>query len=118
MLKTYDESLPSIRRDVEAEIQRAFERQGIAPGSSLESDLRGRIKILTGYRGDVVIRAVDSARRLLPVDSYVQQHLAGAMDSLPQRSTGPYRILKKDSELINATVSEIAAGEMIVDAQI
>jgi hypothetical protein len=118
MLKTYDESLPSIRRDVEAQLRRALERHGIAPGSLLEDDLRGRIKVLTGYRGDVVIRAVDDTRMLVPVDSYVQQHLGGAVDSLPKRSTGPYRISKRDSELINATVSEIAAGEMIVDGRI
>ena len=108
MLRKPDQALPSIQKAIETKIQQALENHAVTRGSSLEADLRGRIQVLSGYGGDLLIRAVDDSRALVTPDAYLKQRLDGTVDSLPKRTTGPFRVSKYDSELIHATVAEIA----------
>src|SRR5437667_4022440 len=114
MRDKFDETDPSVRRLTEPQIQKALVKQGVASGSALEADLRRRIKILSGYRGELLVRALDDGRALLKPEVYLAQKRAGAVDPVPQRSTGPFRILRNDWGLINASVEEIAAGRAVV----
>ena len=119
MRNNFDETDPSVRRLTEPQIQKALAKQGVASGSALDADLRRRIKIVSGYRGELLVRAVDDRRALLKPEVYLTQKRDGVVDPVPQRSTGPFRILKNDWELINASVEEIAAGRaVVVDAPV
>jgi hypothetical protein len=114
MSKNKFEEMESVRRLVEGEIQKALANRDVLPGSQLERDLRERIRVSCS-RSELLVRAVDDSRTLVTPDAFLSQRLGGTVDSAPKRTTGPYRIPKKDSELINASVAEIAAGSVVVE---
>jgi hypothetical protein len=114
MLEKFDETDPSVQRIVETEVRQALAKHGVALGSRLEIDLRQRIKVVSGYHGELLVRAIDNDNELLSPDAYLTQKREGVGDLVPQRPTAPYRISKRDSNLINASAAEIASGIAVV----
>ena len=57
-------------------------------------DLPGRIQVLSGYGGDLLIRAVDDSRSLVTPDAYLKQGPDGTVDSRPKR-TSELRVLSE-----------------------
>jgi len=104
---------PNTRRLGAAELQKALSEHDVPEDSLVARDLYARAEVLRGYRGEWLVRAVDDDRSVLTPDAYLtRQQTEG--HCAPVRS-GPYRISKSDSELINASVTQIAAGEMVIE---
>ena len=91
MGEKFEKTDPTTRRLAGADLQKALKNHNVRGDSPVARDLYARAEVVRGYCGELLVRIPDNTRRLLTADAYLTQ-LEHPEDSVPARSTGPYRI--------------------------